>query len=257
MEQDPLFDEHLILRVLPQHTLRMLNKSLRKLSFRDYVRYVLEQDWEEHQTSQLIYFMEQIGSGKHMAFIFDAIYTSTEFFAFEEDGDYSVEHTTHLIGSSNEEKVFNCSTNLIVVTIPQRFTRKRVESIDIYQYIDIDMTKVAQSQDGLLYFSLDYKSQYDMLCSRPKYSDLIVENEDIFRQEVKRIVLQHFGSTISLNVTYLDYCLWLYCNCIAIGVTFDSDYENLYKDLSEEKVNIQEYIDYMYDILLEELNTLL
>jgi len=65
---------------------------------------------------------------------------------------------------------------------------------------------------------LGYNTLYNLVLTNPTYKDLLQENEQVFKQELKTWILAELEFDYSASEHDAKLSAWLYFNCVALGI---------------------------------------
>ena len=229
-----------MLTLVPVSTLRAVSKSIRKASFRYYVRELLED--LQLGTDVEDYLLEHLRDQ-------DIPFWIRKDFNREIGNDNSVDAHVNIISSSyskgalNFEHIYEQPDALDEVTRCE-VTAENVEQlfnelVSNYNYIDV---------------LIGYSDLYVMLLQDKRYVELVKENETVFKQELKRWLFftleGDYKSTTDVRLVYA----WLFFNCNSLGIEVGYD-ARVEKEMNEEtNAILAEESAVLYEFLKEELN---
>jgi hypothetical protein len=252
MEQNTV-DEAVILTMVPPPMLRMLNKSLRKSSFREYVVYILN-NYLEYGGAHAVEYINT-HTDERIPFW---IYSHLHYQYILEDGrpiNEWDEIYTDIIGSTSSD--FWVKFTIIDDYYQDHSSKNRIkrleEDLDLVKFID-EYPKEEKNRQ----LQIGYANLYNYALERDFLSNLLDEDEQVVKEEVKSWVLSVLEDDYDENSYKVHrWYEWMYFNCVSLGI--EVEYDVKVEDVRNEDVEpiLSEEADTLYDLLYNKLDEIL
>jgi hypothetical protein len=233
MEPDFALDEALILTMLSPQVARLLKKSIRKESYRQYVRDVILEQLEDDYTNTKDYLLENMKT------------QNIPYWIYTEKKEYWAE------GEDEYEQYFINTIGSTFSSLATVFTGSLYEE-PYSNSVEVSVVELVYDQD-LYSILLGYATTYMMQIEYNKDTDLFDENPYIFKDELKSAILARLDSYYQINPNTDQLYEWFYCNCISLGIDVKYDSRLIEEDSDELKQKTDELYVLLRSKLIEVL----
>lgn len=247
-------DDPIILSLVGARASRVLNRSLHKVAFREYVRELLEYDImypHNSKYSELERILPYLRNSRAAYWLVDA-YEGDEY-----EGSYWTQIDT--IGCASDKSAY---VNRADDSPGWIMSDQSYEDSNIFSNV-LSLSESPFSIDESHHIRLGYSTLYSMAIEDPAHKHLLEENEYVFKDELKKAIIDLATNDIHSSGDILDTYAWVCCNCLALDMdenlvdyTNYTDYGNI-KPGSAIYDEIHERTEELGELLLEELERVL